>query len=103
MVDVKTGGPVNRAVAGFVADVKQAANDGSISPTEERRLKEAFKALTTDERKAALDMARQSGFDAVVVKPCDPDLLVQEIERLLAIETDSQPGHSSVESTHNNR
>jgi len=50
-----------------------------------------------------LDMARQSGFDAVVVKPCDPDLLVQEIERLLAIETDSQPGHSSVESTHNNR
>lgn len=30
-----------------------------------------------------LDLARQSGFDTVVVKPCDPDLLVLEIERLL--------------------
>lgn len=50
-----------------------------------------------------LDMARQSGFDAVVVKPCDPELLVQEIERLLALAADaSQPGHTSGESTHNN-
>jgi CheY-like chemotaxis protein len=30
-----------------------------------------------------LDLARQVGFDAVVVKPCDPEMLVQEIERLL--------------------
>jgi len=30
-----------------------------------------------------LDLARQSGFDTVVVKPCDPDLLILEIERLL--------------------
>jgi len=51
-----------------------------------------------------LDQARQSGFDAVVVKPCDPDLLVQEIERLLAeVPEASQPDHSGVETTHNNR
>jgi len=50
-----------------------------------------------------LDMARHVGFDAVVVKPCDPDLLVQEIERLLSIEADdSQLGQTGVERTHNN-
>lgn len=31
-----------------------------------------------------LDEARRSGFDAVLVKPCDPDALVAEIHRLLA-------------------
>ena len=53
-----------------------------------------------------LDLARQSGFDAVVVKPCDPDLLVQEIDRLLAArETtdETQPGHSDGEQPHYNR
>ena len=51
-----------------------------------------------------LDMARQIGFDAVVVKPCDPDLLVQEIERLLPVNTEAlPPDHSGVEATHNNR
>lgn len=52
-----------------------------------------------------LDMARQVGFDAVVVKPCDPDLLIQEIERLLSLDLDGgiQPGHSSVEPSPNNR
>ena len=30
------------------------------------------------------DKARESGFDAVLVKPCDPDTLVAEIHRLLA-------------------
>jgi two-component system, cell cycle response regulator DivK len=37
-----------------------------------------------------LDEARQSGFDAVIVKPCDPDALVAEIRRLLA-STNSRP------------
>ncbi|MEZ5284604.1 MAG: response regulator [Vicinamibacterales bacterium] len=31
-----------------------------------------------------LDQARQAGFDAILVKPCDPDTLVAEIRRLLA-------------------
>jgi len=31
-----------------------------------------------------LEQARQSGFDSVIVKPCDPDVLVAEIRRLLA-------------------
>ena len=31
-----------------------------------------------------LDRAREAGFDRIVVKPCDPDRLVDEIERLLA-------------------
>lgn len=30
-----------------------------------------------------LDRARRSGFDEIVVKPCDPDALVEVIERLL--------------------
>ena len=30
-----------------------------------------------------LDRAREAGFDQIVVKPCDPDMLVEEIERLL--------------------
>jgi two-component system cell cycle response regulator DivK len=51
-----------------------------------------------------LDLARQCGFDAVVVKPCDPDLLVQEIERLVSLDLEGfQPGHSSVEPSPNNR
>jgi CheY-like chemotaxis protein len=31
-----------------------------------------------------LDEAQKVGFDAVLIKPCDPTLLVQEIERVLA-------------------
>ena len=31
-----------------------------------------------------LDQARESGFDSIVVKPCEPSALVAEIERLLA-------------------
>ncbi|MBA2437740.1 MAG: response regulator [Acidimicrobiia bacterium] len=37
-----------------------------------------------------LDQARESGFDSIVVKPCEPSALVAEIERLLAAER-SQP------------
>jgi len=51
-----------------------------------------------------LDLARQSGFDAVVVKPCDPDHLIHEIERLLPNDANAtQPGLPGVESTPNNR
>ncbi|MFA5909294.1 MAG: response regulator [Vicinamibacterales bacterium] len=50
-----------------------------------------------------LDLARQSGFDAVVVKPCDPDMLVQEIERLLPARREQlQPSRPAVEQPHNN-
>ena len=31
-----------------------------------------------------LDEARRAGFDAVLVKPCDPDVLIAEIDRLLS-------------------
>jgi CheY-like chemotaxis protein len=30
-----------------------------------------------------LDLARETGFNAIVIKPCDPDALVMEIRRLL--------------------
>ncbi len=50
-----------------------------------------------------LDLARQSGFDSVVVKPCDPDMLVQEIERLLPAGREQlQPSPSAVEQPRNN-
>lgn len=31
-----------------------------------------------------IDEARRAGFDAVIVKPCNPDVLIAEIRRLLA-------------------
>ena len=31
-----------------------------------------------------IDEARRAGFDAVIVKPCNPDVLITEIRRLLA-------------------
>ena len=38
-----------------------------------------------------LDEARRAGFDAVLVKPCDPDVLISEIDRLLAAAGTGQP------------
>ena len=51
-----------------------------------------------------LDHAREAGFDRIVVKPCDPDLLVEAIEALLRpdVELPSQPSHIAVEHGVNN-
>ena len=60
-------------------------------------------AATGYSHERQLAMARQSGFDAVVVKPCDPDMLVQEIERLLPKdEVGFQLSDSGVDLPHNN-
>ena len=51
-----------------------------------------------------LDRAREAGFDRIIVKPCDPDLLVEEIERLLQLAEVATPQlfHNVVESRPNN-
>ena len=50
-----------------------------------------------------LDRARAAGFDQIVIKPCDPDMLVEEIERLLHVdEPVIQPSHLAVEHGHEN-
>ena len=49
-----------------------------------------------------LDLAREVGFDAVVVKPCDPDLLLSEIERLVAGIEPIQLDSSSMNERHKN-
>ena len=51
-----------------------------------------------------LDRAREAGFDQIIVKPCDPDMLVEEIERLLQLAADTQPQlvHKTLEHGHNN-
>jgi two-component system, cell cycle response regulator DivK len=51
-----------------------------------------------------LDRARAAGFDQIVIKPCDPDRLVEEIERLLlhVDEPVIQPSHLVVEHGHKN-
>lgn len=61
-------------------------------------------AATGYSHRGQLDRARDAGFDQIVVKPADPDLLVEEIERLLssAEEPKIQPGHVAVEHGRNN-
>lgn len=56
-------------------------------------------AATGYSHQQQLDLAREAGFDRIVIKPCDPDALVEEIERLLeTTETNSgQPIHGDVE------
>ena len=49
-----------------------------------------------------LDRARAAGFDQVMVKPCDPDTLIREIERLLPSHRPIQPGHTPGEPAHKN-
>jgi CheY-like chemotaxis protein len=48
-------------------------------------------ASTGHSHSAQLDEARRSGFDSIIVKPCEPDALVLEIRRLL----DARPRHGS--------
>jgi two-component system, cell cycle response regulator DivK len=50
-----------------------------------------------------LAMAREAGFDDVVVKPVDPDSLVEHIERLLDVTVAvRQPSHIVMEQAHKN-
>ena len=50
-----------------------------------------------------LSLAREVGFDAIIVKPCDPDMLLLEIERLLGEESAPvQLDSSSGEERHKN-
>jgi two-component system, cell cycle response regulator DivK len=50
-----------------------------------------------------LDQARASGFDSIVVKPCEPAALVAEIERLLAARTAAGTAPATVQRLHHNR
>ena len=52
-----------------------------------------------------LDAARTAGFNRIVVKPCEPDVLVEEIERLLlsGAKISGHPNTVAVEHGHNNR
>lgn len=58
-------------------------------------------AATGYSHQRQLELARESGFDRVVVKPLDPDMLVEEIERLLPQEMAvRQPIHSGGQHAH---
>lgn len=46
-------------------------------------------AATGTTRAAHLDEARVAGFDLLMIKPCDPDHLVQEIRRLVTRSPDT--------------
>jgi two-component system cell cycle response regulator DivK len=61
-------------------------------------------AATGYSHSTQLDRARDAGFDRIVIKPCDPDKLVEEIERLLALndQTALQPSRVAVARAHKN-
>ena len=60
-------------------------------------------AATGYSHQRQLAMAREAGFDRVVVKPVDPDCLGREIERLLDdMVMVRQPGHIAGESAQEN-
>jgi len=60
-------------------------------------------AATGYSHERQLSMARESGFDEVMVKPVEPELLVAVIERHLKSEfTQSQPSNTAVEQAHEN-
>lgn len=61
-------------------------------------------AATGYSHQRQLDLAREAGFDLIVVKPCEPDKLINKIESLLhsAAGLPGQPIHLDVEHRHNN-
>ena len=61
-------------------------------------------AATGYSHSGQLDRARAAGFDQILIKPADPDRLVEEIDRLLtsAEALPFQPGNLAVEHGHNN-
>jgi CheY-like chemotaxis protein len=60
-------------------------------------------AATGYSHERSLSMARDAGFDRVMVKPVDPEALVEELERLVdGDSTTSQPSHSAVEQAQEN-
>ena len=61
-------------------------------------------AATGYSHERQLSMAREAGFDEVMVKPVDPDLLVEEIERRLTSDFNSgQPSPVVMEQAQGNR
>ncbi len=61
-------------------------------------------AATGYSHERQLSMARNAGFDRVIVKPVDLDALVNEVEHLLESDDhSSHPNHSGMERAHENR
>ena len=61
-------------------------------------------AATGYSHRGQLDRAQSAGFDHIVIKPADPDVLAKEIARLLksTSSTPVQPGNIAVEHGHEN-
>ena len=61
-------------------------------------------AATGYSQASQLERARAAGFDRILLKPCDPDFLLLEIERLLASNPTLLPpsGSDAMEHGHNN-